>query len=396
MDKPDSNKSGQPGKSKPEQNSVDRRSFMKAAAASGAALVAGAQSLSAQVTGATAAGVAATEEVEITSEGKHGSDFMMDVLKQMDFEFMTINTHSDSAGLQESVINYTGNKNPELITCLHEEVTVAMAHGYYKIEGKPLATLIYGSVGLQHAAMAVYSAFCDRVPVYIMLGNQRHAPNSRSVQDAPAMVREQGDPRRAAALTQEALSFLPPDDAPPADDALPPGLSDRARRQLGGLAALTGLAAALLSVQVAGHPPPAWELEAVRNATDVADVVGVPARAVMQLGTFGGVVALAALTLWLVAKADRQRPPPPARVDPTGWRRRLAGPRLPALAVLAGGTLALALCNRTKALVERDRPVDVRVREAQDGFGYPSSHTATAFIVSSIASSTLPLASASR
>ncbi len=187
MDKPDSN---QPGESKPVENSVDRRSFLKAAATSGAAFVAGAQSLSAQVSGVTDAGTSAAPEVEIVSDGKPGSDFMMDVLKPFDFEFMTINSHSDSRGLQESVINYTGNKNPELITCLHEEVAVAMAHGYFKIEGKPLATLIYGSVGLQHASMAVYSAFCDRVPVFIMLGNHRYAPNSRSVQDAPAMVRD--------------------------------------------------------------------------------------------------------------------------------------------------------------------------------------------------------------
>jgi acetolactate synthase I/II/III large subunit len=187
MDKPDSTNSA---RSKPEENSVDRRSFLKAAATTGAVLAAGAQSLSAQVSGATAAVAAATEEVEIISEGKPGSDFMMDVLKQFDFEFMTINSHSDSRGLQESVINYSGNKNPELITCLHEEVAVAMAHGYFKIEGKPLAALIYGSVGLQHASMAVYSAFCDRVPVFTMLGNARYAPNSRSVQDAPALVRD--------------------------------------------------------------------------------------------------------------------------------------------------------------------------------------------------------------
>ncbi len=177
-----------PEQKKTDESAVDRRSFIKAAAATGAAIAAGTQSISAQVTGGTAGGAA--EEVEIISEGKHGSDFMMDVMKQMDFEFMTINTHSDSAGLQESVINYMGNVNPELITGLHEEVCVAMAHGYYKIEGKPLASLIYGSVGLQHAAMAVYSAFCDRVPVFIMLGNQRFNPNSRSVQDAPAMVRD--------------------------------------------------------------------------------------------------------------------------------------------------------------------------------------------------------------
>ncbi len=187
MDKPDNRK---PEDNTSDESSVDRRSFIKAAAATGAALATSAQSISAQVTGGTAAGVAREEEVEIVSEGKYGSDFMMDVLKQMDFEFMTLNTHSDSAGLQESVINYMGNTNPELITALHEEVAVAMGHGYYKIEGKPLAALIYGSVGLQHAAMAVYSAFCDRVPVFIMLGNQRNNPNSRSVQDPGAMVRD--------------------------------------------------------------------------------------------------------------------------------------------------------------------------------------------------------------
>lgn len=190
MDKPDTNKSGGSGNSNPEENSVDRRSFLKAAATSGAVLAAGVQSLSAQVSGVTETRADAEEEVEIVSEGKPGSDFMMDVLKPLNFEFMTINSHSDSAGLQESVINYTGNKNPELITCLHEEVAVAMAHGYFKIEGKPLATLIYGSVGLQHASMAVYSAYCDRVPVFIMLGNARYTPNSRSVQDAPALVRD--------------------------------------------------------------------------------------------------------------------------------------------------------------------------------------------------------------
>ena len=169
----------------PAGESVGRRSFLKVAATaatSGAAMVAGASSLVAQQ--------AAPAQVEVSAEGKPGSDFMMDVLKPLDFEYMTINPHSDSAGLQESVINYTGNKNPELITCLHEEAAVAMAHGYYKIAGKPLAALIYGSVGLQHASMAVYSAFCDRVPVYLLLGNGLENPNSRSAQDAASLVRD--------------------------------------------------------------------------------------------------------------------------------------------------------------------------------------------------------------
>lgn len=176
----------------PKKNSFDRRSFLKVAAGSGAALVASAQAMNAQQTeraaGATAP--AAPAEVEVSSGDKPGSDFMMDVLKPLGFEYVTLNPHSDSRGLQESIINYTGNRNPELITCLHEEAAVAMAHGFFKIEGKPLAALIYSSVGLQHASMAVYSAFCDRVPVYLLLGNTRENPNSRSAQDPAAMARD--------------------------------------------------------------------------------------------------------------------------------------------------------------------------------------------------------------
>src|SRR5262245_11120582 len=99
--------------SRQEKNSVDRRDFLKAAA-TGAALVASAQGLAAQqVERAAAEPPAAAADVEVSAE-KPGSDFMMDVLQPLGFEYMTINPHSDSRGLQESVINYTGNKNPEL------------------------------------------------------------------------------------------------------------------------------------------------------------------------------------------------------------------------------------------------------------------------------------------
>jgi len=159
---------------KEKKGSLDRRNFLKAAATSGAALVAGAQTLNAQQAEQTSAGAAeaATADVEVLRDSRPGSDFMMDVLKPLGFEYFMVNPHSDSGGIQESIINYTGNRNPEIITCLHEEIAVAMAHGYFKIEGKPLAALIYSSVGLQHASMAVYSAFCDRVPVYLLLGNR--------------------------------------------------------------------------------------------------------------------------------------------------------------------------------------------------------------------------------
>ena len=93
---------------------------------------------------------------------------MVDVIKSLGFEYVAANPGSSFRGLHESLINYGGNKMPELLTCCHEESSVAMAHGYAKIEGKPMMVMAHGTVGLQHASMAIYNAYADRVPVYIV------------------------------------------------------------------------------------------------------------------------------------------------------------------------------------------------------------------------------------
>jgi thiamine pyrophosphate-dependent acetolactate synthase large subunit-like protein len=121
---------------------------------------------------------------------------MVDVFKSLGFDYVCANPGSSFRGLHESFINHGGNQSPELITCCHEESSVAMAHGYFKAEGKPLAVMAHGTVGLQHAAMAIYNAWCDRVPVYVILGNHADAAMRRGaewyhgVQDAAAMVRD--------------------------------------------------------------------------------------------------------------------------------------------------------------------------------------------------------------
>jgi thiamine pyrophosphate-dependent acetolactate synthase large subunit-like protein len=122
---------------------------------------------------------------------------MVDVLKSLDFEYVAANPGSSFRGLHESIVNYGGNAKPELLTCCHEESSVAMAHGYAKIEGRPMMVMAHGTVGLQHASMAIYNAYADRVPVYIVLGNILDAQFRRSVvewthsvQDAASMVRD--------------------------------------------------------------------------------------------------------------------------------------------------------------------------------------------------------------
>ena len=129
--------------------------------------------------------------------GRAGSDFMVDVIKTLDIKYLPSNPASSFRAIHESLINYGGNRMPEFLTCTHEESAVAMGHGYFKIAGKPLMTLCHGTVGLQHAAMAVYNAWCDRVPVIVVGGNDLDAahrppgvPTIHSAQDINALVRD--------------------------------------------------------------------------------------------------------------------------------------------------------------------------------------------------------------
>lgn len=191
---------------------VGRRGFLKGAAAGAAALVADPAGLKAQETQAQNRGaatplpgakLAAAEtspppaRVDVYTTDRPGSDFMVDVIKTLGFEYAVANPGSSFRGIHESIINYGRNRMPELLTCCHEESSVAMAHGYAKIEGKPLLVMAHGTVGLQHASMAIYNAFADRVPVIIVLGNiadgqwrRSDVEWAHSVQDAASMVRD--------------------------------------------------------------------------------------------------------------------------------------------------------------------------------------------------------------
>ena len=183
-----------------------RRAFLKqamagagAAATAAAAGTAAAQSASAPKAspGQAASGAAAGASSGERLIERPGSDFMIDVIRTLDLDYVSTNPGSSFRSLHESLVNYGGNRKPELLTCLHEESAVALAHGYAKASGKPMGVFLHGTVGLQHAAMAVYNAWVDRVPVLMFGGNGIDANKRRpgtewnhSVQDAAALVRD--------------------------------------------------------------------------------------------------------------------------------------------------------------------------------------------------------------
>ncbi|MGH2374271.1 MAG: thiamine pyrophosphate-binding protein [bacterium] len=109
----------------------------------------------------------------------YGSDLIVDVLKALGIEYAALNPGATFRGLHDSIVNYGGNHTPELIQCAHEEIAVAIAHGYAKAAGKPMAAIVHDIVGLQHASMAIFNAWCDHVPMLVLGGTGPMAVEQR-------------------------------------------------------------------------------------------------------------------------------------------------------------------------------------------------------------------------
>lgn len=103
----------------------------------------------------------------MTKYKKYQSDVIVDLLQHYEFPYIAINPGASFRGLHDSLINYGGNK-PKMLVCQHEETAVQMAHGYARATGKPMACILHDLVGLLHGQMAVYYAFTDRAPVFII------------------------------------------------------------------------------------------------------------------------------------------------------------------------------------------------------------------------------------
>jgi thiamine pyrophosphate-dependent acetolactate synthase large subunit-like protein len=97
-----------------------------------------------------------------------GSDAVAEVLRQLGINFIALVPGSSYRCLHDSLVNYLGNERPQILLVLHEEHAVAVAHGYAKVTEQPMAVALHSNVGLMHASMAIFNAWCDRLPVLIL------------------------------------------------------------------------------------------------------------------------------------------------------------------------------------------------------------------------------------
>ena len=97
-----------------------------------------------------------------------GSDVVAETLRGLDLPYIALTPGASYRGLHDSLVNYLGNERPQILLCLHEEHAIAIAHGYAKVTGRPIATAVHSNVGLFHATMAIFNAWCDRMPVIVL------------------------------------------------------------------------------------------------------------------------------------------------------------------------------------------------------------------------------------
>ena len=107
--------------------------------------------------------VAGPEQKEIW-----GSDAIAAMLRALDIPYLALTPGASYRGLHDSIVNYLGNTRPQMLLCLHEESAVAIAQGYAKTSGTMMGAVVHSNVGLMHASMAIFNAWCDRMPVLVL------------------------------------------------------------------------------------------------------------------------------------------------------------------------------------------------------------------------------------
>jgi thiamine pyrophosphate-dependent acetolactate synthase large subunit-like protein len=125
------------------------------------------------------------------------SDVAAEMLRRLDIPYVALNPGASYRGFHDSLVNYLGNRAPQMIVCLHEDHVVAIAHGYAKATDKPMGAILHSNVGLMHGLMGLFNAFCDRVPMMVIGATGPVAPEKRrpwidwihTTKDQAAMLR---------------------------------------------------------------------------------------------------------------------------------------------------------------------------------------------------------------
>jgi thiamine pyrophosphate-dependent acetolactate synthase large subunit-like protein len=128
------------------------------------------------------------------SRPQYFSDLVTELLGALGYNWVSLTAGASYRGLHDSLVNYHGNQQPQMLNCTHEEIAVALAHGYAKATGGgPALVILHDLVGVMHAPMALYNAWCDRMPLLILGGSGPSDPAMRRPIEFVHSANTQGD-----------------------------------------------------------------------------------------------------------------------------------------------------------------------------------------------------------
>ena len=108
-----------------------------------------------------------------------GSDIAAQMLRNLGIKYIALNPGASYRGLHDSLVNYLGNRDPQILLCLHEDHVISIAHGYAKASDEMMASVLHSNVGLFHGLMGIYNAWCDRMPILILGATGPVVPEKR-------------------------------------------------------------------------------------------------------------------------------------------------------------------------------------------------------------------------
>ena len=146
------------------------------------------------------------------SRAEYGSDLMAEMLRELGIKYIALNPGASYRGLHDSIVNFEGENGPQMILCTHEEIAVGIANGYARVTGEIMATGLHDIVGLQHASMNLFNAWCDRTPIFNLGGGGPLNTTNRRSTDWVHTALIQGNMVR---------EFVKYDDQPNSVDAVP-------------------------------------------------------------------------------------------------------------------------------------------------------------------------------
>ena len=259
---------------------------------------------------------------------RFGSDAIALMIRALGIPYLALNPGASYRGLHDSLVNVLGNERPQMLLCLHEESAVSIAQGFAKVAGRMMGVVLHSNVGLMHATMSIFNAWCNRVPV-LLLGatGPVDAAKRRPWIDWIHTATDQG------ALVRDYVKW---DDQPGSITA-----------------ALEALARAVQIAATAPQAPVYVNFDAALQEAELADVPSLPDVA-------------------------RFAPPPPAQPDPAALAAAARGLREANRPVILAGRVSrseqawharVALAERLQARVITDLKV---------GAAFPTDHPLTA------------------